>query len=72
MELVTLTSCWNVVEAEIIKSRLEQAGIPCILQGEASSITRVGAGFGNSSAEIPILVRAEDLSSAHKFLEDVA
>jgi len=70
MELVTLTMCWNSIEAELLKNRLEDAGIPCILQGETSSSVQIGAGLGNQAFRIPILVRQEDLRSAQQFLEE--
>ena len=38
MATVTLATCTNVVEAEILKGALESAGVPCILQGENSSL----------------------------------
>lgn len=72
MELVTLTTCWNTFEAEMIKNRLEEAGIICILQGAASSGIRIGAGVANCAFEIPVLVMNEDLRAAYKFLEEAS
>lgn len=70
MELVKLTTCWNQVEAEIIKGALASAGIDCIIQGAVASNIRIGNGFGNSAFEIPILVRAEDLDDAKQVINN--
>lgn len=65
MALVKLTSCWNALEAEILRGALESAGIPCIVQSSTVSTVRIGdMGIGNSAFEVPILVREEDLADA--------
>lgn len=48
MALVKLTSCWNTVEAEIIKGALDTAGIACMLQ---STLTAGDMGLGISAFE---------------------
>lgn len=65
MALVKLASCWNTVEAEIIKGALDTAGIACMLQ---STLSAGDMGLGISAFEIPILVREEDLEDAKKEL----
>jgi len=70
MELVNLTTCWNSFEAELIKSKLDAAGIACILTGEGISSVKIGNGYGNSAFNIPILVRVEDLEEAKKILSE--
>lgn len=70
MELVKLTTCWNQVEAEIIKGALASAGIACIIQGAVASNIRIGNAIGNSAFEIPILVRTEDLEDAKQVINN--
>ena len=66
MALVKLTTCWNSFEAEILKGKLESAGIPCMLQSSYFSNVEIGNGIANSACAIPVLVREEDLEEAKK------
>lgn len=64
MATVTLATCTNVVEAEILKGALESAGVPCILQGENSSLVNA-----IPAVDVQILVREEDLEVAKEAIE---
>ena len=66
MALVKLSSCWNTVDAEIIKGALDTARIACMLQ---STLSAGDMGLGIAAFEIPILVREEDLEEAKKVIE---
>lgn len=65
MATVTLITCANAIEAEILKGALESSGIPCILQGVTSSQVN-----GISAIDVPILVREEDLEDARRVISD--
>ena len=69
MDFVQLTICWNAFEANLVKGKLETAGISCVLQGGNMSSIIVGNSGMQSPFAIPILVRAEDLPSARTLLE---
>lgn len=64
MANVTLINCANVIEAEIMRGALDSAGIPCILQGENSSLINA-----IPAVDVRILVREEDLEDAMKVIE---
>ena len=70
MDFVQLTVCWNALDAGLVKGRLENAGIPCVLQGGNISSIGVGDGGISSAFAIPILVRVEDLDGARLLLEN--
>ena len=69
MDFVQLTICWNAFEANLVKGKLETAGISCVLQGGNMSNIFIGTSGASSPFAIPILVRAEDLPSARNLLE---
>ena len=71
MSLVTLITCWNGFEAEIIKGKLDTYDIPCVLQGEAVSSVQIGYGLGNRAFSVQVLVRAEDLERAQEAIKEV-
>ena len=56
------------MEAEIIKSKLESADIPCILKYEA--ISKLYGLTGGGLGEVRILVPQEFVESAKKLLEE--
>ena len=64
MAAVTLVTCANVIEAEILKGALESAGVPCILQGENSALVNA-----IPAVDVQILVREEDFEAAKKAIE---
>jgi hypothetical protein len=66
-DLVVLVSVWQLLEGELIVSRLQAAGIPAVLRSESVG-TVVGVtvdGLGRRD----VLVRAEDLERARAELE---
>lgn len=64
-QIVKIKTCANSFEAQLIKTRLESEGIPCIIADE-----NIGALYGNAvSAFNPrILVRDEDEKRALEIL----
>lgn len=60
MALVTLTSCDNYFQAELIKGNLASEGIPCVIQGE-----NISSLYGGINAmPIRVLVNEEQLETA--------
>ncbi len=65
MDLVTVATCVSVVEAEIVKGRLEAEGIPAFVADEA------GGGvmpFIASSSGVRVQVAREDEARAREVL----
>ena len=65
MALVTLTTCSNSFEAEVIKGKLASEDIPCIIQGE--NINMIYGGL--SGLAVPILINEEDLERATALIQ---
>ena len=65
MAVVTLTTCDNSFQAELIKGALATEGIPCVIQGE-----NINALYGAINAlPIKVLVNEEQLETAKAILE---
>lgn len=65
--IVKLKTCSNAFEAQLLKSRLEDAGIPSIVADENISMLYAGA----VGAFAPrVLVREEDFEAALQLIEE--
>jgi hypothetical protein len=65
IELVTIHSFGNEVEAEFAKAKLESAGIESFLSGDDCGGMRPALSFVNG---IKLIVRAEDSAQANEIL----
>ncbi len=65
-KLVTAETFNDPVQAELARTRLEEAGIPTCLNGEAT--TGAFMGLGGSFATVKLEVREEDLERARELL----
>lgn len=66
--LVTVETFSDQVRAELARQRLEQAGIPTYLNGEAT--TGAFVGLGRNFSTIKLEVREEDLERARELLAE--
>lgn len=66
-QLVKIKTCANSFEAQLIKTKLESEGIPCMIADE-----NIGALYGNAvlSFNPRILVRGEDEKRALAVLDE--
>ncbi|MDD8025281.1 MAG: DUF2007 domain-containing protein [Acidobacteriota bacterium] len=72
LDLKEVTHVWGLAEADVIKSYLESNGIPCVYQTLVTPFVHVFTTDG--MGEIKIMVKAEDMETAHALLDktDVA
>lgn len=61
-ELISVNTCTNATEAEVIRAALEAEGIPCQIEGEGQ------AGLAGI-LKMRLLVRAADADQARDFIE---
>jgi Putative prokaryotic signal transducing protein len=69
IELVTVRSFDNEVEAEFAKARLESNGIQCFLSGDDCGGLRPALTFTNG---IKLIVRADDVGRAEEIINEEA
>lgn len=68
MKIIKLMSCNDSFEANLIKARLEDAGIPCFLTNE--NFSSLYPMFPPAWKEIQVMLREEDLDKALVILEE--
>ena len=61
-----LVTCNNAIEAEFLKGALEDMDIPCIIQGEVTSLMYGGIG----ALPVVLLVDDKDMQRAKAFLSE--
>ena len=61
-----LVTCNNAIEAEFLKGALEDMDIPCIIQGEVTSLMYGGIG----ALPVVLLVDDKDMQRAKSFLSE--
>ena len=61
-----LVTCNNAIEAELLKGALEDMDIPCIIQGEVTSLMYGGIG----ALPVVLLVDDKDMQRAKAFLSE--
>ena len=61
-----LVTCNNAIEAELLKGALEDMDIPCIIQGEVTSLMYGGIG----ALPVVLLVDDKDIQRAKSFLTE--
>ena len=61
-----LVTCNNAIEAELLKGALEDMDIPCIIQGEVTSLMYGGIG----ALPVVLLVDDKDMQRAKSFLSE--
>ncbi|MFQ6069289.1 MAG: putative signal transducing protein [Candidatus Aminicenantales bacterium] len=69
-KLVEVKKVWGVAEAEVIKSYLENNGIPCLYRGQV--VQSIHPFTADGLGEIKILVFEKDLKLARKLLKENA
>ncbi len=69
-ELVNIAQCWTDVEAELLRSRLERAGIHCHLANQQIRNTTGGAMTGYHAVYIWVQVAAPDAVRARGIAEE--
>ena len=68
MKLITFKSFNTPVEAHIVKARLEDAGISCVLTNEnMSAMTGV---FNQQVSAVQLKIDPADLEKAHQILKE--
>lgn len=67
VELVTIHSFDNEIEAEFAKAKLESAGIQCFLSGDDCGGMRPALSFVNG---IKLIVKADDATRATEILTE--
>jgi hypothetical protein len=67
-ELTVIATTSGMLRAEVLKSKLENAGIPVILDYEAAGHVIGITAPGLSLSRVRILVAREDASEAHRLL----
>ena len=75
-KLATVLKCGQVWEAEIVRERLESAGIRAFVQGgeSATSLSYVGVALGGVRVQVPDsdLIRAKELLAADELQHETA
>jgi hypothetical protein len=66
-ELVTIYRAFNPMDAQLIRSRLDAAGIPAEVMGELAALSMEG--YSLSTGGIRVQVRAEDAEEARALIE---
>jgi len=67
MEPVTVFRTFNGLEAHLVRSRLEAAGIPATVLHEGAALAVTGA--GTPAVEIQVTVGAESAAEARELIE---
>lgn len=68
MHTIKLITCDNSFQANVIKGRLENEGIPCFLKNE--NFNFLYGGINSNSIGVDIMINEEDLEKAEAIIND--